>query len=124
MSTDIENTKEEETPACTTDDWIVPPADAMFSTDGFCVSEKDSCWMWFNYKVKTCINGLFSVYGMNCMFSAGSVNAMFCILAVNSCLSLLSCNSVFSVLSLVSRLRGVTVAIGRDASTLAIKKDH
>lgn len=98
--TDIEDNKNDtvaaanETPDC----YI---SSDVYNSDGWCKPE-GSCWCWYNYRVKNCINGSFSAYTLNGICSAFCMNAILSVMAVNSILCLMSVNSIFSILCTVS----------------------
>ena len=67
--------------------------DCKYSTDG---------WTRYNYKAKSSVNGIFSMYSMNALFSIWSTNSFWSLVGLNAFFSILACNSFGSILSVVS----------------------
>ena len=76
-----------------------------YSTDGWTRWDdgaSSGSWSFYNYKAKSSVNGIFSMYSMNALFSVWSVNCFWSLVGLNAFFSILACNSFGSILSVVS----------------------
>ena len=112
--TDVENVIPSSANNADTDDC------GKYSTDGWTLWDGASggSWSFYNYKAKSSVNGIFSMYSMNALFSIWSTNSFWSLVGLNAFFSILACNSFGSILSVVS-----CVAVYNNVSVLdAINK--
>ena len=79
--------------------------DCKYSTDGWTRWDdgaSSGSWSFYNYKAKSSVNGIFSMYSMNALFSFLSTNSFWSLVGLNAFFSILACNSFGSILSVVS----------------------
>ena len=79
--------------------------DCKYSTDGWTRWDdgaSSGSWSFYNYKAKSSVNGIFSMYSMNALFSILSTNSFWSLVGLNAFFSILACNSFGSILSVVS----------------------